>query len=291
MTGSSGADYPFDPAEQERILAEGGTLPPPPTLPAMPAPGPGGSMPAARLGDMTAHFGVIGPVTTGVAGRVLIGGQPAATMGDPQVCPMFDGPKPHVGGTIVKGSATVLICNKPAARVGDPTECKGPPGTIALGCPTVLIGDAGPAGGGGGGGGSAAAPGSAAPGSGGGGGGGAGGSGSDASIDEQPPRQAGPLQPREPEPEEPTWIGIVLRDFDGTPIASERFRVTLDDGTVLSGTTDEEGYARFEDLQPGQGETLFLEIPDREEQAVDQDNDSPDTSSSESGGGAAPDQG
>ena len=150
MTDSSGADYPFDPAEQERILAEGGTIPPPPTPPAMPAPGPGGSLPAARLGDMTTHFGVIGPVTTGVAGRVLIGGLPAATMGDPQVCPMFDGPKPHVGGTIVKGSSTVLICNKPAARVGDPTECKGPPGNVVLGCTTVFIGDAGPAGGGGG---------------------------------------------------------------------------------------------------------------------------------------------
>ncbi|PON12167.1 hypothetical protein C2W62_41035 [Candidatus Entotheonella serta] len=96
-------------------------------------------MPAARLGDMTMHFGTIGPVVSGMT--VLIGGQPAATMGDPQVCPMFDALKPHVSGTIINGSTTVIICNKPAARVGDPTECKGPPGVVSPpGCPTVIIG-------------------------------------------------------------------------------------------------------------------------------------------------------
>ncbi len=133
------ADYPFDPEEQEKLKAQGIEIPPPPEPPAMPAPGPGGSMPAARLADMTMHFGTIGPVVTGMT--VLIGGMPAACMGDPQICPMFDVLKPHVGGTIIKGSATVMICNKPAARVGDTTECKGPPGAIAPpGCPTVMIG-------------------------------------------------------------------------------------------------------------------------------------------------------
>jgi uncharacterized Zn-binding protein involved in type VI secretion len=54
---------------------------------------------------------------------------------------MFDGPKPHVGGTIVAGSTKVTICNKPAARVGDATECKGPPGAVGPpGCPMVVIG-------------------------------------------------------------------------------------------------------------------------------------------------------
>ncbi len=97
--------------------------------------------PAARLGDMTNHKGdTIGPVVTGVAAKVMIGNMPAACMGDAHICPLFDGPKPHVGGTIVKGSATVLIGNKGAARVGDPTECKGPPGTIDKGENTVDIG-------------------------------------------------------------------------------------------------------------------------------------------------------
>jgi uncharacterized Zn-binding protein involved in type VI secretion len=111
--------------------------------------------PAARLGDLTVHPGdTIGPVVTGISAKVMIGFMPAACMGDAHVCPLFDGPKPHVGGTILKGSVTVKIGNKPAARVGDPTECKGPPGTIAKGEPTVKIGDMGMGGAGGGGGGS-----------------------------------------------------------------------------------------------------------------------------------------
>ena len=133
------ADYPFDPAVQAEMIANGEEIPPMPEPPAMPAPGPGGQMPAARLTDLTMHFGTIGPVVTGL--NVLIGGLCAATMGDPHVCPMFDGPKPHVGGIIVKGSVTVMICKKGAARVNDPTACVGPPGTIAPpGCPTVMIG-------------------------------------------------------------------------------------------------------------------------------------------------------
>lgn len=94
--------------------------------------------PAARLGDTTAHGGVItGPGCP----TVLIGNQPAARVGDMHTCPMFNGPVPHVGGAIVMGSATVLIGNQPAARLGDTVACPGPPNTIAgPGCPTVLIG-------------------------------------------------------------------------------------------------------------------------------------------------------
>jgi uncharacterized Zn-binding protein involved in type VI secretion len=78
---------------------------------------------------------------------VLIGGKPAARMGDMHTCPMADPmpppapPKPHVGGPITMGSATVLIGNQPAARVGDMATCVSPaPDSIAVGCPTVLIG-------------------------------------------------------------------------------------------------------------------------------------------------------
>jgi uncharacterized Zn-binding protein involved in type VI secretion len=97
------------------------------------------SKPAARLGDPTAHGGTI------VVGcpTVLIGGQPAARLGDMHVCPMVipgPTPVPHVGGPITLGSATVLIGGMPAARLGDMAVCTGPPDTIASGCPTVLIG-------------------------------------------------------------------------------------------------------------------------------------------------------
>ncbi len=76
---------------------------------------------------------------------VLIGGMPAARMGDNHICPLLNPgvpPPPHVGGPILKGSASVMIGNMPAARVGDPVLCAGPPDSIAMGCPTVLIGDA-----------------------------------------------------------------------------------------------------------------------------------------------------
>ena len=83
------------------------------------------------------------------------------------VCPMFNGPVPHVGGPISgPGAPTVLIGGLPAARVTDMAVCVGPPdliamgsfkvpianmpaarmgdmtahgGTIVLGCPTVII--------------------------------------------------------------------------------------------------------------------------------------------------------
>ncbi|MHC5112134.1 MAG: PAAR domain-containing protein [Planctomycetota bacterium] len=103
-------------------------------------PPPGTAMPAARLGDVTAHGGTIGPVTTGLAASVFIGNQPAACVGDPHVCPMFCGPKPHTGGTITMGSATVMIAGKPAARVSDLTVCSPEPGQIAMGESTVFMG-------------------------------------------------------------------------------------------------------------------------------------------------------
>lgn len=65
----------------------------------------------------------------------------AARASDPHVCPMFDGPKPHVGGPInPPGCPTVLIGGLPAARMGDMAICVGPPDAIVKGSATVLIG-------------------------------------------------------------------------------------------------------------------------------------------------------
>ncbi len=74
------------------------------------------------------HVG--GPILPPGCPTVLIGGQPAACMGDMATCA---GPP----DSIVKGSATVLIGNKPAARMGDSTAHGG---VIVAGCPTVMIG-------------------------------------------------------------------------------------------------------------------------------------------------------
>lgn len=68
-------------------------------------------------------------------------GLPAARLTDMHVCPMVTGLVPHVGGPIVgPGCPTVLIGGLPAARVGDMLACVGPPDAIALGSFTVLIG-------------------------------------------------------------------------------------------------------------------------------------------------------
>jgi len=96
--------------------------------------------PAARLTDMhmcpmvtpgvppIPHVG--GPITGPGQPNVLIGGLPAARIGDMAVCV---GPP----ATIVTGAFTVLIGNKPAARMGDMTAHGG---SITIGLPTVLIG-------------------------------------------------------------------------------------------------------------------------------------------------------
>lgn len=95
--------------------------------------------PAARVGDMhlcpmvtpavppVPHVG--GPVLPPGGLPVLIGGLPAARIGDMCVCV---GP-PDV---IALGSFTVFIKGQPAARMGDMT---GHGGTILMGCPTVFI--------------------------------------------------------------------------------------------------------------------------------------------------------
>jgi len=97
--------------------------------------------PAARLGDPTAHGGTI---VMG-APNVLIGGQPAARVGDMHLCPLVNADPaatPHVGGPLTgPGMPTVLIAGQPAALTGDMATCASPlPDTVALGFPTVLIG-------------------------------------------------------------------------------------------------------------------------------------------------------
>lgn len=65
----------------------------------------------------------------------------AARIGDMHTCPMSTGPVPHVGGPVLPpGSPTVLIGGMPAARVGDMLVCVGPPDTIVAGSATVMIG-------------------------------------------------------------------------------------------------------------------------------------------------------
>lgn len=64
---------------------------------------------------------------------------PAARIGDYHTCPMVTGTVPHVGGPIAMGAPTVLIGGMPAARIGDMAVCNGPPDAIAAGSGTVVI--------------------------------------------------------------------------------------------------------------------------------------------------------
>ncbi|HWB63323.1 MAG TPA: PAAR domain-containing protein [Chitinophagales bacterium] len=96
--------------------------------------------PAARLTDFhqcpmqtpalipIPHVG--GPILGPGVPQVLIGGMPAAVMGDMCTCV---GPP----DSAIKGSSTVLIGGKPALRMGDSTAHGG---AILLGCFTVMIG-------------------------------------------------------------------------------------------------------------------------------------------------------
>ncbi len=96
--------------------------------------------PAARLTDMhncpmatpgvppVPHVG--GPIVGPGVPTVMIGMLVASVVGDNATCV---GP-PDV---IVSGSTSVMIGGRPAARLGDPTAHGG---IITMGCPTVIIG-------------------------------------------------------------------------------------------------------------------------------------------------------
>ena len=89
---------------------------------------------AARVGDASGHPGVIaGPGVT----NVLIGGKPAAVVGDKHTCALPPNAGPHPPSPLAKGSKSVLIGGRPAVRVGDTAGCGAP---IVAGAPNVLIG-------------------------------------------------------------------------------------------------------------------------------------------------------
>ena len=170
--------------------------------------------PAARQGDMTVHGGAI------VVGcpTVLIGGMPAARMGDMHTCPMQTPgtpPIPHVGGPIAISSApTVLIGGMPAACVGDMAICVGPPDSIAPpGCPTVMIG----------------------PGGGGGGGGAGAGSGGGSGQAQAETGTSGQGEGEEGEEEEGHYLDVRFTDQGGFPLTGQGYTHTNPDGNVATG--------------------------------------------------------
>jgi uncharacterized Zn-binding protein involved in type VI secretion len=69
---------------------------------------------------------------------VLIGGLPAAVLGEATFCPAPSSPGvSHGPSPVTGGSTTVLVGGRPAARVDDPTGCGA---VLAQGCATVVVG-------------------------------------------------------------------------------------------------------------------------------------------------------
>lgn len=89
---------------------------------------------AARVGDLSNHGGTItGP---GVP-TVMIGGQPAAVVGDMHACVLPPNSHQPTVSPFPMGSSTVMIGGRPALRVGDSCLCGA---SAAVGSPTVMIG-------------------------------------------------------------------------------------------------------------------------------------------------------
>jgi uncharacterized Zn-binding protein involved in type VI secretion len=196
------------------------------------------SKPAARIGDTTAHGGsiVLGLPT------VLIGGMPAARLGDMHVCPMMTPgvpPIPHVGGPITLGSAGVMIGGVPAARMGDMCTCVGPPDTILMGCPTVLIGEVG-----------------AGSASGGGGGGGGGAAGARAGA------AAATIDTGVTTTQDEHWIEFQFVDSAGLPVAGVPYAFTDPDGAKTEGQLRTDGRIRQDGLSEGEGEVVLRNVYD-----------------------------
>jgi uncharacterized Zn-binding protein involved in type VI secretion len=178
--------------------------------------------PAARLGDVhacpactpTPHLG--GPVTAG-ATSVVIGGLPAARVGDQAACP-------NAPDLVVNGSPTVFIGGKPAARVGDALTHGG---IIAVGCPTVFIGNV-----------PGSFPREGAP------------PGTDDGVDRPLPEEPTPNEPKKPSPDDPAAKkadalaaaaakkkeaenNLTFATFLGAPASMELIRAVLGIATAL----------------------------------------------------------
>jgi uncharacterized Zn-binding protein involved in type VI secretion len=212
--------------------------------------------PAARINDMHVcpmqtpgvppipHVG--GPIVGPGAPTVLIGGMPAAVMGDMATC---TGPP----DTILKGSAGVLICGKPAARMGDSCAHGG---TIVVGCPTVLIGETMPG----------APPVVVVP---------------PMMTNPSPSQQSNntsqsssnasssntpPPQVKSPPPTGPkkTFVAIELKDEAGKPLVGERYVIELPDGSKKQGFLDMNGKARVDGIDPGNCKITFPDYGEKD---------------------------
>lgn len=72
----------------------------------------------------------------------------------------------------------------------------------------------------------------------------------------EPPKQKAEEAP----PEEMTFLAIELKDEAGKPVPNARYVVTLPDGSTREGTLNGNGYARVDNVVPGQCQVTFPEL-------------------------------
>jgi hypothetical protein len=61
-----------------------------------------------------------------------------------------------------------------------------------------------------------------------------------------------------------TWIAVQLIDDHGDPVPNVAYKVTLPDGSVMSGSLDDQGVVRFDEIDPGECLVSFPEIHAKE---------------------------
>jgi hypothetical protein len=61
-----------------------------------------------------------------------------------------------------------------------------------------------------------------------------------------------------------TWVAVQLIDDQGSPVPNVPYKVTLPDGSVMSGSLDDQGTVRFDEIDPGECLVSFPEIHARE---------------------------
>jgi len=69
-----------------------------------------------------------------------------------------------------------------------------------------------------------------------------------------------PPQDEEEEEEKTAWIEIELVDEEDNPVPGEKYEITLPDDTVAKGTLDPSGFARVENILPGECKITFPEL-------------------------------
>jgi hypothetical protein len=61
-----------------------------------------------------------------------------------------------------------------------------------------------------------------------------------------------------------TWVAVQLIDDRGDPVPNVPYKVTLPDGSVMTGSLDDQGAVRFDEIDPGECQVSFPEIHSKE---------------------------